>query len=372
MSDATITVLVDHSPLDADTIDALQELEIETALEQASVFRMRFGISQTDIGDWSILDQDPFKPLLPIQIRVQDDSSSGIPQCVLNGYVTDHHVDYSSQAGGSTLEVSGMDATLLMNLEEKVKAWDNMPDGAIAASIFGDNQMIPMVDVGAPVLTEPEGTTIQRTTDIKFLKKLAARNGVDCYVLPEPFSGVDQGYFQKRSLSGFPDAVLSVGVDEDDTNVSDFKIHYDASKPTAASASSIDPSTKDTQPGDATSTQEQSLGSEGTFTRGMTQAKVLPADLGQLKSGDLQKATQAITDRSAWCVVATGTVGLDVALLQPGKLVNIRGVGRLYNGTYLVTRVHYSLTAGDFEQRFEAQRNAVGETGSEVYTDFGL
>lgn len=367
---AGVTLLIDHAPADAELVDALQELQVELALEEASAFSMRFGIEQTDAGDWSVLDQDPFKPLLPVQIRVQ--RGSGIPEAVLNGYVTEHHVDYSGTAGGSTLSVSGLDATLLMNLEEKVKAWSNMPDGTIASSIFGDNEMIPMVDVGSPVLTDPTGTTIQRTTDIRFLKRLAARNGVDCYVQAEPTSGVDQGFFKARSLSGSPDAVLSVGLGETETNVEDFRIRYDAAKPTTAKANGIDPGTKSAQPGEASSTAQQSLGSEGTLSRssGSSTATVLPADLGLTQSGDLQKAAQAITDRSAWAVVAEGSVGLDVALLRPGGLVNIRGIGRLYNGTYLVTRVHLKLAAGQFEQRFEAQRNAVGETGSEAYAEF--
>jgi phage protein D len=365
--DAAYTLLIDNAPADAELVEALQELEIELALEEASAFKLRFGIEQTDTGDWSLLDQDPFKPLLPIQIRVQ--RGSGIPEAVINGYVSEHHVDYA-QAGGSSIAVSGMDATLLMNLEEKVKSWSNMPDGAIAASIFGDNTMIPMVDVASPVLTEPTGTTIQRTTDIRFLKRLAARNGVDCFVQPEPFSGVDQGFFKTRTLSGPADAVLNVSMDETDTNVSGFAIRYDAAKPTKAKANGIDPGTKSAQPGDASSTQQQALGSEGTLSRGSSTATVLPSDLGLTQSGDLQKAAQAIADRSAWAVHASGTVGLDVALLKPGGLVNIRGVGRLFNGTYLVTRVHLKLAAGEFEQRFEAQRNAVGETGSETYGDF--
>jgi phage protein D len=367
--DAAYTLLIDNAPAGAELIDALQDIEIDLALEEASAFKLRFGIEQTDEGDWSLLEQDPFKPLLPIQIRVQV-GGGGIPEAVINGYVTEHHVDYSQTAGGSTIAVSGMDATLLMNLEEKVKSWSNMPDGGIAASIFGDNEMIPMVDVASPVLTEPAGTTIQRTTDIRFLKRLAARNGVDCYVQPEPFSGVDQGFFKTRSLSGAPDAVLNVALGEDASNVSDFAIRYDAAKPTRAKANGLDPSNNSAQPGDATSTQQQPLGSEGTLSRGSATATVLPSDLGLTQSGDLQKAAQAIADRSAWAVVASGTVGLDVALLKPGGLVNVRGVGRMFNGTYLVTRVHLKLAAGEFEQRFEAQRNAVGETGSESYAAF--
>jgi hypothetical protein len=67
-------------------------------------------------------------------------------------------------------------------------------------------------------------------------------------------------------------------------------------------------------------------------------------------------------------VVAEGTVGLDVPVLRPGGVVSIRGLGRLYNGSYLVTRVRHTLAPGCvYRQRFEARRNALTETGAEVY-----
>ncbi len=39
--------------------------------------------------------------------------------------------------------------------------------------------------------------------------------------------------------------------------------------------------------------------------------------------------------------------------------MNVRGAGRLYNGSWYVTRVHHTLGPGGYKQRFEAQRNAV-------------
>jgi len=55
-----------------------------------------------------------------------------------------------SDAGGSTLEVTALDATYTMNLEEKVTAWPNLPDSAIAAAIFGQHTIVPRVDPTAP------------------------------------------------------------------------------------------------------------------------------------------------------------------------------------------------------------------------------
>ena len=40
------------------------------SIEAASVFRMRLGIAQTDLGDWTVLQEDLFRPLVPVTIRV--------------------------------------------------------------------------------------------------------------------------------------------------------------------------------------------------------------------------------------------------------------------------------------------------------------
>ena len=57
----------------------------------------------------------------------------------------------------------------------------------------------------------------------------------------------------------------------------------------------------------------------------------------------------------------------DVGVLRPGGLVNVRGAGRLFNGSYFVTRVQHVIDAGGYVQSFEAERNAVTMTGAELY-----
>ena len=354
-------------PLPTPLVEAMQEIQIDAALEEASAFHLRFGITQTALGDWSVLDLDPFKPRRAVQIRIQQDPMP--PMAVINGFVAEHTVSYADQAGGSTIEVRGLDATAMMNISDQVRSWPNLPDSAIAAAIFGQHSILPLVDSTSPVLTDPEGTTIQRGSDIRFLRRLASRNGFDCYVQPEPLTGVDQGYFRRRVTTGFPQAVLSVNLGAQ-TNVDDFHIRYDASRPTSAQAAGLDVRTKAVQPALAPTALEPPMGLEGTLLREVDPGVVMPAAPDLPLTGDLQTAVQAAADRSAWSVVAEGTVGLDVPVLRPGGLVTIRGLGRLYNGAYLVTRVRHTLAQGCvYQQRFEARRNALTETGAEVYAE---
>lgn len=366
---AGYTLLLGHAPVPPPLVEAVQEITIETSIEQASVLRVRFGITKTTIGDWSVLELDPFRPLTPLGVRVQQGTSP--PEAVMNGFVTHHQVTYADEPGGSSLEVTAMDATLLMNMTEKVTSWANMPDGAIAAQIFGQNALIPKVDTGSPVLTEPEGTTIQRGTDIRFLERLARRNGFDCYVQPEPLTGLDVGHFHGRELVGMPQAVLSVSFGQD-TNVSGFGVRYDAAKPTTAIATQLDARTKAPQPGLAPASLLSPLGLEPVLLRGGTPGTVRPVETGVTQSGDLRSLAQGIVDRSTWAVACEGTVGADVGVLRPGGLVAIRGAGRMHNGNWFVTRVRHTISTGRYEQHFEAQRNAIGETGAEVYLEVPL
>lgn len=363
---AAYTLLIGHVPAPEPLLTAVQEIAIECSLEEASVVRVRFGITKSQIGEWSILDLDPFRPLVPLGVRIQQ--GIGPPEAVINGFVTDHHATYADEPGGSRLEVTAMDATFVMNMTEKVMPWPNLPDAAIASAIFGQHALIPQVDPTAPVLVEPEGMTIQRGTDIRFLRRLARRNGFDCYVQPEPLSGLDVGHFGARSLVGLPEAVLNVSFGGD-TNVSGFGVRCELAKPTMAAAIQLDTTTKSPQPGIAPASLLPPLGLEPTLLREIPPGMVRPTGTGLTHAGDLQGAAQAIVDRSTWAVACEGTVGPDVGVLRPGGLVAVRGAGRLYNGNWFVTRVRHTLGAGRYEQRFEAMRNAVTETGAEVYLE---
>jgi hypothetical protein len=366
MNGAAYTLLLGMAPAPAPLVEAVQEITVDCSIEEASVLRVRFGITKSVIGDWSIIDLDPFRPLLPLGLRVQH--GIGVPEAVINGFVSDHRVVYGDDPGGSSLEVTAMDMTHVMNMTEKVMPWPNMPDAAIASAIFGQNAVIPQVDPTTPVLIEPEGQTTQRGTDIRFLRRLARRNGFDCYVQPEPLSGLDIGHFHKRELLGLPDAVLSVSFGGD-TNVSDFRVRYEATKPTMAIAAQLDTLTKTPQPGPAPASLLPPLGLEPTLLREVPPGIVRPTGTGVVHAGDLQAAAQGIVDRSTWAVTCEGVAGTDVGVLRPGGLVAIRGAGRLHNGNWFVTRVRHTIGPGRHEQRFEAQRNAVTETGAEVYLE---
>jgi hypothetical protein len=380
----TITLLFGTPPLPAPAalINALQRVEIETSTDLAGMFRLRYGLAQSPGTDWDLVGQlyqdTLFRPFTPVQVRVK--VGIDFPQTLINGYVAGEQAVYDDRGGNSAIEITGMDATMLMNLQEKVVAWP-MTDSNIAAQIFAQYGITPMVSPTLASLPENEGTTTQRGTDIRFLRRLAQRNGYECFVLPDLLTGIDIGHFAPaENDADSPDAVLNVRMGPQ-TNVSEFKIRYDMTRPTTAIAMGLDAKTRMpslfTALGAATPPPLSSLyptglpmGIEDTVTRSFgpqSQPLVLPAEAGQFTAPGLAAATQAIVNRSSWAVTAEGTVGPDVGILRPGGTVNVRGVGLFFNGAYHVTRVNHTIDTESYVQRFEAQRNAVAMTGAELF-----
>jgi hypothetical protein len=314
-----------------------------------------------------------------VQIRVK--VGIEIPETIINGYVSGQQVLYEDDGGGSALEITGMDATMLMNLQEKVVPWPMLPDAQIAQAIFAQYLITPLVSPTLPNLIEPEGTTMQRGSDIRFLRRLAQRNGYECFVQPQPQTGLDLGYFgPATNYPGPAEAVLNVRMGAD-TNVSDFKIHYDMMRPTVAVGMGLDVKTRAFSAFPALEPATPPpvaglypfgvpMGVDSAVLRSfgpLSQPIIYPTQTGEFTPPGLSSATQAIVNRSSWAVTAEGTVGPDVGVLRPGGTINIRGIGLVFNGSYYLTRVSHMIDCDSYVQKFEARRNAVVMTGTELF-----
>ena len=115
-------------------------------------------------------------------------------QQLLTGYITHVRPVFGAGLDQCRLEIWGMDASVLMDREEKLKDWPNKKDSDIATEIFSAYGLTPEVDDTELVHDEQVSTIIQRETDMQFLKRLALRNGFECYV------DGDTGYFRRRTL----------------------------------------------------------------------------------------------------------------------------------------------------------------------------
>lgn len=354
-------------PADPQLIDAIRTVEVEDHAKLADVARLRVATAIADRGaSWSVLDEPICDRLANVKIAVRLGGESETP--LIDGYVIDVKAGLSANPAGSTIEIVVMDATVLMDLEEKVKAWPDQADSAIATSIFGDYSFDTDVTSTQLVRQANDVTVMQRETDIRFLHRLAERNGFECYV-DVGDRGQTVGHFHPPTLQESAQAVLSVNMGTE-TNLDDFSLRYDMLAATQASASGIDVQDASAQPAQTQSASLHDQGDSSTVAAAHPRVRLL-TPRGLSRTDELQTLTQAAVDRSAFAITAEGLVNAAVLgqALRAKKPVLVRGAGRRFSGQFYVERVLHRFDANGYQQRVTLKRNAAGVLRQDNFTE---
>jgi phage protein D len=367
MAEVAFVLEVGGASASEQLLEAVQSIEVEDHAEQADMLRLRMAVAvERDGGRWSVLDAGLFARLTNVKVSAK--VGPGRAEPLIDAYVIDLRASFSGEPGRSTLEVVGMDATALLQLEERVRAWPDQSDSQIASTIFSDAGLSADVDDTQPTRQATRTTTIQRGNDLQFLRRLAQRNGFEVFV-ELGGDGRSVGHFHAPRLDEQPQGVLNVNMGSD-TNIDGFSARHDLIGPATARVTGLDDDQRSEQPVDVQRAQRRSLGARPTVG-GDRPRRVLLSSTGMSDSGELQNLAQAVVDRSAMSLTAEGTVyGGDYgAVLRAKKPVNVRGAGQEFSGTWYVERVNHQLGEEGYAQRISLRRNASGVTRQEDFTE---
>jgi phage protein D len=365
----TYLLTVNGNAASAALLNAVKQIEVEDHAAMADMLRLRFAVAVKEDGSgWTLLDESLFTRLANLKLSVTVGSGSAIP--LINAYVIEVDTNFSGAPGGSELVVTAMDPTVLMHLNEKVKAWPNMMDSDVASSIFSDAsyKFTPVVESTKWSRQENDHTLMQRGTDIQFLHQLADRNGFECFVAMND-SGDVEGHFHPPKHDAQPQGTLTVNMGSA-TNVNAFRAKFDMLGPATAKAATLDPDDKSSQKGQADdATQADGMGDQATVPADRPRT-VLLSQLGMAQAGEVQRFAQSVVDRSSWSIVAEGEVNTVAygGTLKAKLPVMVRGVGQQFSGRYYVERVLHQIGSdGTYVQKFTLRRNATGLTGQENF-----
>lgn len=362
---ATYTLLLDGQPAPPEVMSTVQLVEVEDHARMADMLHLRIlvGVKDNKNG-WTVLDDGLFTRLSRIQIKVT--IGSGPAMSLIDSYVIESRVQFSNQPGKSVLDVYAMDPTVLMGLEEKVRAWPNMKHSDIANQIFDEYSFDPVVDDTPVSYDEAHTQLTQRGTDVHFLRQLAGRNGFECFVEPNAL-GKLEGHFHKPKVDDTPAGVLSVNSGEA-TNVNFFNARYDMLKPVQAMAATLDIESQSDQLGDASEQSLKALGKRVTGG-GEHPRRVLISQTGLTSASELQTYAQGLVDESSFAIIAEGELNTVAfgSVLAAKKTVNVRGAGRQFSGVYYVEKVLHTFTGDGYRQKFRLRRNALGLAGQENF-----
>lgn len=365
MEKETFTIKIDGEEV-SDLYPDLASLEVELDEDLAAMFRLQIAITFQSDGSWTYLDDERFRVWQPVTITAGLESGT---EELISGYITHVKPSFAADISQCTLAVWGMDGSVLMDREEKLKDWPNKKDSDIASEIFSLYGLTPEAEDTAVIHDEAISTTIQRETDIQFLRRLALRNGFECYV-----EGTT-GHFRSPQLDAPPQPLLAVHFG-DETNVQQFSLDVNALTPANVAMFQIDRATKEVLDVTTETSQQPALGKTDApdlLTAGMTLGVVVVGGVVATGQPEMTALCQSFYDQGTWFVTGEGEVAANDYghVLKARQTVTVKGIGETYSGIYYVTHVTHSFTQEGYTQSFRMKRNGLLPTGTEQFSASG-
>jgi phage protein D len=354
-----VRVRIDGKPQD-DLVPDLVVVGVDESVDEADVIRLRLAVRRNLDGTWTYLDDPRFAVWRRLTVE------AGYPpaaEVLFDGYLTHAEVNFVLDED-PYLEVSGMDATALMNLGERRRPWPNKSDHEIARAVFASYGLSSEVEDTLVQQTETSAVTVQNETDIQFLRRLAHRNGFECRVRG------GAGLFRSPNLAGRAQKLLAMGYGPE-ANLASLTVRVDGTPGTEPQIRRIDPFGKREDVKALRDLPEHRLGKDTLheLREGLPDGDFLLSRRAPSSPAEMEAWLHAAHRSAGRFVVARGEIDSRAyqAILRPGRPVTVKAAGERYSGVYYVNRVGHSFTVDGYTQMFEAYRNALGVTGAEDF-----
>lgn len=356
------------SPVPQPVIDALTEVSVSSTVGARSGFQLKFTVGKQSLVQ-QMLNGGSFDPRQRVIIAV---TINGATEVLMDGVITRQDFTPSDKPGKSTLSITGLDLTVLMDfLDLTGVPYPALPDFVIVEAILAKYAalgVIPLaIPASIPVIQNPLDHFIKQDgSDYAFVNTLAADAGAVFYLDPGPTPGKSLAYWGPdiSKLFGGTQSALTINFDAN-TNIDSLSFSYDGTIATQYLVTVIEPHTKIPIP----------IPVPNLDLLKAPQAAHAPTPLKskQLKPvANESLAGAALAGLAALFVtseVVTGTGQLDVLrygkVFKARQLAAVRGAGSYYDGKYYVKSVTHNIKRGEYKQSFTLAR---GGTGSSVAT----
>lgn len=343
-------------PASYDVMSAFESAQVTLDTKGADGFQMTFSLTK-EVLDYNLLTSDTFAPGARIIMGV---AIGVIPEVLIDGIITVRELRPSNDPGRSLLTLTGSDLTVALDLGEKNQKYENQPDSVIFERLIGEYATYGLVPEATPTTDIP--ITVQRTprqhqTDLKFIQRMAKRNGFIFYLTPLTF-GTSTAYFGPETHLGLPQPALSMNMGPS-TNIDELNFSHDALAPVGTKGTFVEPITKFAIPiPTLPSLKIPPLSSSPASAM----RQVLLRDTAKQNAGQAATTAIAKVTNSPDAVSASGKVDSVRYgnVLRARQLVGVRGVGSSYDGNYFVKRVTHHIARGSYTQSFSLSREGTG------------
>jgi hypothetical protein len=354
-------------PAPREVLDALTTVEVTTTAGRRSPsgFQMSFTLSnRSPLHTLFLLAGGGLIPLLRVILVV---TLNGSPEVLIDGVVTRVGVAPGSGASDSTLNVTGLDLTAVMDwIDFSGIPYPAMPAEARVALILAKYAflgvvplIIPsiMIDVPIPVERIPR----QQGKDLDYVNQLADEVGYVFYLTPGPVPGTTFAYWGPEIKVGPAQPALNINLDAY-TNVESLSFNFanDGKLLPVVFIQSSETKVPIPIPIPDITPLNPPLGLIPPLPKGIEPiegtAKLSPIQAVLIGLAKAAQSADAVTASGSLDVLRYGRV------LKARQLVGVRGAGLAYDGLYYVHSVTHNIKRGEYKQKFNLTRNGLVST----------
>jgi len=189
-------------PAPGEVMNALVSIEVTNNDRERDGFQMTFDLDRSN-QEYTLLQSGLLEPQNRVLILVLMGARSYV---LMDGIITRHQVVPGEQPGRSTLQITGEDISIKLDLEEKNATYPNQTDSAIVRSIlssYATYGLQPKIEETREAATEEERVPSQQGTDLAYLQLLAERNGFVFFIEPST-PGFNLAYWGPEPRQGQP------------------------------------------------------------------------------------------------------------------------------------------------------------------------
>ncbi len=347
-------------------LDALQSVEVTVNDAGPSVFQLQFSIEKRSPLETLFLltaGASPV-PIFRVIVMVTVGGSSSV---LIDGVVTQQQVLPGADSAHSTLSITGEDLTVVMRqIDFSGFPFPATPaEGRVALLLlkYAFLGIVPMVipsvllDVPIPTNQIPS----QQGNDFDYITELADKVGYVFYLEPQSTPGTSLAYWGPQIKVGVPQPALNINMDAL-TNCEALSFTFDNQVREMPTVVVYNELSKIPIPIPIPNITPLSppLGAIEPLT-----LKLKPIE--GLSKYSIPKALLIGMARAARTADAVkGDGSLDVLrygrVLQPRRLVGVRGAGLAFDGLHYVQSVTHQIRRGEYKQRFKLVRNGLVST----------
>lgn len=354
-------------PVPQVVLDALTSITVTTSAVGKSGFQLSFTLSNRSPLQTLFLLSGGSSPLPLLRVIIIV-TLNGVPNVIMDGMVTNNQIAPGSDAGHSTLTVTGEDLTVVMDkIDFSGFPFPATPgEGRVALLLakYAFLGLIPriipsiLIDIPIPTNLIPS----QQGTDLDYINELAERVGYIFYIEPGSVPGTNTAYWGPQIKVGMPQPALNINMDAF-TNVESLNFTFDNNVNALPTVYIYNEITKAVIPIPIPpiTPLNPPLGLIPPFPTRME-----PVSDNLSKRSVAQAIMIGVAKAAQLAEAVTGDGTLDVLrygrILKARQLVGVRGAGTAFDGLHYVTSVTHNIKRGEYKQSFKLSRNGLIST----------